>query len=133
MDKIHKIFVIEDNRTENLLFKLALSSIENVEIKTFLTGTDLLHSLNEKPHIVIVDVMLPDIQGYDLIKAIKEYNQKINVIVLSGQTDVELIGKIQSLGIYNYIVKSEECLKYLEDVIKNLLIIINHKEKTENI
>jgi len=126
-----KIFVIEDNKTEGMLLKLCLGALKNVTINNYLNGTDLLNDLHEKPDIVIADLMLPDIPGYDLVKAIKEFDQDIEVIVVSAQRDIELVARMQELGIFNYIVKSEACIEYLQKVIENLLIVLDTKQKNE--
>jgi CheY-like chemotaxis protein len=114
-----KVFLIEDNRTEGMLLK----------VTSFITGKDLLDNLSQNPDIVIADLMLPDIDGYDLIKLIKNYNKNIRIVVVSAQKDVELIAKIQEQGVFNYLVKSEACIKYLQQVIEELIIVINTSQK----
>ncbi|MBS4014102.1 MAG: response regulator [Bacteroidetes bacterium] len=123
-----KIFVIEDNKTEGMLLKLCLSSIANVSISNFTNGSDLLNSISENPDIVIVDLMLPDISGIELIKRIKNFNPKINVIVVSAQRDIDVVAKTQELGVYNYLVKSETCIEYLQQVISNLITLLDLRD-----
>ena len=123
-----KIFVIEDNKTEGMLLKLCLSSISNVSITNYSRGGDLLNSLNENPDIVIADLMLPDISGIELIKKTLEYNPKINVIVVSAQRDIDVVAKVQELGVYNYLVKSETCIEYLQKVISNLITLLDLRD-----
>ena len=127
-----KIFLIEDNRTEGMLLKLSLGSIENLCITTFSKGKDLIDNLNQDPDIVIVDLMLPDISGYELIKIISEYDPEIKIVVVSAQKDIDLIAKIQEMGVYNYLVKSEGCIQYLHQVIEDLIIVMDHKENQKN-
>jgi CheY-like chemotaxis protein len=124
-----KVFLIEDNRTEGMLLKLSLGSIESIKVTSFITGKDLLDNLSQNPDIVIADLMLPDIDGYDLIKLIRNYNKNIRIVVVSAQKDVELIAKIQEQGVFNYLVKSEACIKYLQQVIEELIIVINTGHK----
>lgn len=126
-----KIFVIEDNKTEGMLLKLCLGSLKNVIISNYLNGTDLLNDLHQNPDIVIADLMLPDIPGYDLVKSVKEYDSEIEVVVVSAQRDIELVARMQELNIFNYIVKSESCIEYLQKVIKNLLIVLEIKQKNK--
>lgn len=130
--KKRKIFLIEDNRTEGMLLKLSLGSIDNLSITTFSKGKDLIDNLNQDPDIVIVDLMLPDISGYELIKIITEYNPNIRMVVVSAQRDIDLIAKIQEIGVYNYLVKSEGCIQYLHQVIEDLIIVMDYKEKLED-
>ncbi len=121
-----RLFVIEDNRTENMLIHLALSEIKNLTIKTFSTATQMLEHLPEQPDIVLVDLILPDMSGIELIKKIQAYNPRIRIVVVSAQRDIDVLAEVQSLGIFNYLVKSEMCLTYLHQVISELIILMNY-------
>lgn len=125
----YKIFVIEDNRTEGMLLQLALAEMENLEIRTFPNAQSMLERLHENPIIAIVDLVLPDMSGIELIKKIKAQNENIRIVVVSAQRNIDLIADLQAQGIYNYLIKSEACLTYLHDVIADLLIIIKHKNQ----
>jgi len=123
-----QIFVIEDNKTEGMLLKLCLGSMKNISVTNFTYGEDLIKNLDKEPEIIIADMMLPDIQGEDLIHTIKESCPKTEVIVVSAQKDTELIAKVQRLGVYNYLVKSETCMESLQKAIEDLTFLIdNHR------
>ena len=121
----HKIFIVEDNRTEGLMMQLAFSGIENIEIAYFSNGKDLLENLHKAPDIVIVDMVLPDIHGLSIIKEIKKVQPKAKIVVMSADERAGLIAQAQSEGIFNYIVKGESCLRYLKLVMEDLLIILD--------
>lgn len=125
----YKLFVIEDNRTEGMLLQLALAEVEGLGIKTFPNGQSMLDKLHEAPDIAIVDLILPDMSGMELIRRIKAQSANTRIVVVSAQRNIELIAELQAEGIYNYLVKSEACLAYLNHVIEDLLIIINHKSE----
>jgi two-component system, chemotaxis family, chemotaxis protein CheY len=129
MEKIKqkKIFVIEDNKTEGMLLKLCLGSIKNVVISNFTLGQDLLDHLDQNPEIVIADMMLPDISGEEMVAAIRENNPKTEIIVVSAQKDIDLVARLQELGIFNYLVKSETCMESLQKSIDDLTFLIDHK------
>jgi two-component system, chemotaxis family, chemotaxis protein CheY len=131
MEKVKqkKVFVIEDNKTEGMLLKLCLGSIKNITISNFTLGQEMLDKLKEDPEIVIADMMLPDISGEELVMAIRENNPKTEIIVVSAQKDVDLIARLQELGIYNYLVKSETCMETLQKTIDDLTFLIDHKRK----
>lgn len=122
-----KVFVIEDNRTESMLLRLALSEVGNLEIKTFANATSMLKEITEKPHIAIIDLNLPDMNGLELIKKIKVQSPETRMVVVSAQRDMDVLAKVQEEGVFNYLVKSEACLTYLSHVIEELLIVIRHK------
>jgi len=121
------IYVIEDNKTEGMLLKLCLGAINNIHIKTFTNGLDLLNVLHEKPSIVIVDIMLPDMSGEVLIRKIRNSHPETEVIVVSAQKDIDLIARVQEMSVFNYIVKSEACMEYLRKTIEDLIFLIDHK------
>ncbi|MFA6923469.1 MAG: response regulator [Bacteroidales bacterium] len=132
MEKI-KIFLVEDNRTENILLKLSLSSFTNISTQSFTNGKALINNLTSSPDIVIVDLMLPDISGLDLIKMIKEYDENIKIIVVSAQKDVDYIAKVQAEGIYNYIVKCDKCIENLHNTISELITILKCRKTLKDI
>ncbi len=130
--KKYKLFVIEDNRTEGLLLQLALSGIEDLEVRNFDLGNKLLEALPEKPDIVIADLNLPDINGLDLIRKIRAFDENIRIVVVSAQRDMDVLAEAQAEGVYNYLMKSEACLTYLNRVIKELLIVLKYHAFEEN-
>ena len=123
-----KVFLIEDNQTEGLLLKLALSANQELDIEHFTTAENMRKSMDQNPAIALVDINLPDIDGLELIKELKQHNPDIKIVVISAQRDVDTIAKIQEEGVYNYLVKSEGVLVYLKQVISDLLIILKHQE-----
>ena len=121
------VFLIEDNQTEGMLLKLALSSNPDLDIEHFTNAKDMFEKINEKPSIALVDINLPDINGLELIQKLKAQLPEIKIIVISAQRDVDMIAQIQEEGVYNYLVKSEGVLAYLKKVISDLLIILKNK------
>lgn len=120
----HKIFFLEDNRTQILVLKLAFSGFENVDVSYFSTGNELLEAIGEQPDIAIIDLMLPDIDGLDLIKIVKEKSPDTKIVVISAQEDVNIIAAAQREKVFNYVVKSESALPYLRQVIEDLITVI---------
>lgn len=125
-----QIYVIEDNKTEGMLLKLCLGAINNIYIKNFSHGFDLLNSMHEKPHVVLVDMMLPDITGEELIRKIRHEYPETEIIVISAQKDIDVIARVQEMNVYNYIVKSEACMEYLRKSIEDLIFLLDHKYKS---
>lgn len=100
-----KILVVEDEFSINDTLKFALTK-ENYEIKGAYNGESALKVFEEfKPHLVLLDIMLPDISGFELCKIM---NQKSYVVMLTARDDV--IDKIlgMELGADDYITKPFE-------------------------
>lgn len=126
-----KIFFIEDNRTEVMLLKLAFSGLKNIDVHYFSTGKELLDHLENRPEIIVVDLLLPDISGLDIIHKVKAFNPEIEIVVLSAQEEIDVVAETQKAGVFNYIVKNESSLKYLRKVLEDLLILLSHRKSTD--
>lgn len=80
-----KIFLVEDEKT---LSDLLVSYLTNAEynVITFNNGLDAKNAILEKPSLWILDIMLPGIDGYSLIKEIKNNTPEIPVIFMSARS-----------------------------------------------
>ena len=123
----HKVFLIEDNPTEGFLLRLALSNVPNLEMSHFKTGAELMEHVTENPSVAIVDLNLPDINGLDLVKAIKAQSPKTKIIVVSAQREVDVIATVQAEGTPYYLVKSDSCLKNLKVIVEDFLFSVEHQ------
>lgn len=79
-----KIYLVEDEKSLNVLLEKYLQR-EGYEVTTFLDGNSAMQRIKDLPDLWILDIMLPDIDGYELIKAIKQYNQNTPVIFISAR------------------------------------------------
>ena len=79
-----KIFLVED---EKLLVDLLTSYIKEAGncIKSFHNGLDAKNSILEKPDLWVLDIMLPGMDGYALIKEIKSKTPDVPVIFMSAR------------------------------------------------
>ena len=82
-----------------------------------------------RPDLILMDVNMPDIDGYEAIKSLKadERYSEIPVIFLTGNSDRESVVKGLSLGAVDYVVKPFTSAKLVESIEFHL----NAKEKTE--
>ncbi|WP_297638416.1 response regulator transcription factor [uncultured Clostridium sp.] len=79
-----KIYLVEDEVNLGLLLEKYLT-VEGYEVKIFNNGTDALMHVNSSPDLWVLDVMLPDIDGYSLIKEIKKINEDAKVLFMSAR------------------------------------------------
>lgn len=130
----NKVFVIEDD----LIFgKVVQRSIEQVDhtfdVRVFKTGHDFFANLHENPDIVSIDYNLPDMTGLDILKKVKEYNHDISTVILSGQDKVEVVVEAYTHGASQYIIKNDNALVELSNVVKNLSNQVNLKKEVEEL
>jgi two-component system, NtrC family, response regulator AtoC len=115
-----KIFVVEDSEWYNKLLVYTLSLNPDYEVKSFFNGADLLKCLHEAPDIVTLDYRLPDINGLEVLKRIKQENDNIFVILISEQGDIETVVELLKIGAYDYITKSEDIKDRLLNTVNNI-------------
>jgi DNA-binding NtrC family response regulator len=89
-------------------------------VKTFTNGTDALNSLSEEPSLILLDIMLPDINGNEVLRKIKSFNEHLPVIMLSAQGSVEVALESIRLGAFDYFPKPIDQNR-LEPAIKNAI------------
>lgn len=78
------IFLVEDELNLNQILTSYLQK-EGWQVSSFTEGEAALQALNERPHLWILDIMLPDIDGYQLIRRIKEISPDVPVIFISAR------------------------------------------------
>ncbi|MGC8741334.1 MAG: response regulator [Candidatus Sumerlaeaceae bacterium] len=107
MGKKRKILAVDDELDLLLIIKTALSS-EGFEVMTATNGPDALAMAeDEKPDLIILDVMMPEMNGFEVLQALRESvtTERIPVIMLTGVSEREKIRDALSAGIDYYIVK----------------------------
>src|SRR5690606_4070449 len=60
-----------------------------------------------KIDVILLDLMLPFLQGEALVEKMQEHSGDIPIIILTGYTDIELARKILSMGISDFMIKDE--------------------------
>jgi len=136
-----KILIIEDDRAISDLIRLNLN-MAGYESRQALSGNEALKVLeNYVPNLILLDVMLPDMDGFELLEKIR--SSEIPVIFLTARNSLSDKVKGLKTGAEDYIVKPFEAVELLariEVVLrrfdnKNGLIIyenleINYEERT---
>ncbi|MHB9097761.1 MAG: response regulator [Syntrophales bacterium] len=109
-DKI-KILIVEDDHTTRLLYDKGLFN-EVFDKKMAVSGKEALLVYSEwHPDIIVLDIYLPEITGYQILKTIRTIieDEKTTIVMatsLHGSEDVESCMK---LGVEGYIVKPFQC------------------------
>jgi len=76
------------------------------EVKTAIDGKSALELvLSFMPHFVILDVMIPDMSGIEILKEVKEIDSSIRAIMISGMHDLRVAKEAIELGAIDYLPK----------------------------
>ncbi len=99
-----KIYLVEDDKNLNLVLTSYLEK-EGWQISSFLTGEDAKEAISTPPDLWILDIMLPDIDGYQLLQQIKLTSPNIPVIFISARdADIDRVLGLE-LGSDDYLSK----------------------------
>jgi two-component system response regulator CssR len=80
------IYLVEDEKSLNVLLEKYLQK-EGYLVTSFFDGSSAMSRIKDMPDLWILDIMLPDIDGYQIIKAVKEYNSNTPVIFMSARNE----------------------------------------------
>ncbi len=101
---MYKVYLVEDDSNLNLVLTTYLER-EGWEVKSFLNGLDAEKFISSPPDLWILDIMLPDIDGYELIRRIKDKDQQTPVIFISARdADIDRVVGLE-LGSDDYLPK----------------------------
>lgn len=122
MDPISKnILIIED---EEPVAKVLRDKLKNAgyNVQFFLTASEALGALKKDNfNLIILDIILPNMDGFQFLEEIKKRNINVPVIVTSNLGSEEDMEKAKSLGAKYYIVKAETTMDEMANRIKRFL------------
>lgn len=132
---MYKIALVEDEIDLNKLIKAYLEKAD-YEVVSYTKGIDAINNINDDINLWILDIMLSDdISGYDIIKKIRENNDKVPVIFTSARDkDLDKIIGLE-LGSDDYITKPyspKELVLRVNNIIKRVYSESSEKIKYEN-
>ncbi len=119
----YRILIIDDDVDICMLLKRFFER-NNYDVKIAFKGMEGIDIVkNEKIDLVLTDFRLPDKDGFQMIEAIKNINETLPIIVITGYSDVNQAVKVIRLGAYEYVTKPiypEEILLLVQDALRKL-------------
>jgi len=111
-DKRLGVMVVDDDQSVRELLDTILK--EKYTVMTAATGEAALQTLDKvEVNVVLLDLGLPDREGMDILKTIKERYPDIEVMIISVVKDIEMVVRAMKLGAYHYITKDFDCEEVL--------------------
>jgi len=126
---LHKIWIADDDEAIRLVLEESLSS-SGFKTKSFSSADDLVKSLeNNQPDLIITDVQMPGMLGYDLLKHINNNFENLPVIIMTAFADMQAAVESFGGGAFEYIPKPFD----LEDAIEIIQRALEEKPKTKGL
>lgn len=143
MDQFCKILIVDDE----FIMRQGIKHILDWEKEGFQiigqasNGQEAIEFIKKNPpHIVISDIMMPQINGIELAKFIQTHYPQIQIIILSSYSDFEYVKSSFQYGAVDYILKPSlnpkellQTLKKSLSKISNLTLLSNNITHTKNI
>jgi len=102
---VPKVWIADDDEAIRMVLEEGLKSAD-LEIVTFADADSLIDALNnDKPDLIISDIKMPGMHGYDLLKHIKNNYEKLPVIIMTAFTDMQAAIDSYGGGAFEYIPK----------------------------
>jgi DNA-binding response OmpR family regulator len=99
-----KLLVIDDDSAVTDLLSLLLRS-HGFEVGATNNSTEGLSMIRDNsPDVVILDLMMPDMDGWQICKAVREFSQ-VPIIILSALNDPSMIASVLDAGADDYLTK----------------------------
>ncbi|WP_283153705.1 response regulator transcription factor [Guptibacillus hwajinpoensis] len=117
-----RILLVDDEKHILQFLEMGLAN-EGYKVKTAAEGMSAVTLVKEfKPHVTILDVMMPGINGFEVCKMIRKSGVQTSVIMLTAKDEVDDRVKGLSLGADDYVVKPfsfEELLARIQARLRN--------------
>jgi DNA-binding response OmpR family regulator len=115
-EKTAKVLVVDDERAVCNMLKKFLTK-KGYSVNTALSGKEAIKAIRkEKPHVVLLDIRMPGIDGVETLKRIRKLNKNIGIVMITAVKEDETGRRCLKLGAYDYITKPLS-LDYLENVL----------------
>ena len=120
MNKKVRVLIAEDNCRMRGYIASRLSSSNRVEVVGEVDcGRDVLRLVEEKsPDVLTLDMMLPDVNGDEVICLLREKASQVRILAISGYYSQELVSHLFDLGADAYLCKDDVFKLLPEAVIK---------------
>ena len=116
-----QIIIAEDDNWYSEFLEYHLTLLHKHNIQKVKTASDLFTHLKSKPDLITLDYNLPDYKGDEILKRIKLESPNTEVILVSGQNDVETAIQLIENGAFDYIVKNDSSKHRISRSLNNLL------------
>ena len=123
MSKKYSILVIDDEIEILDMLSRFLNRNSNFSVQTFSNPVSALSSINNntKYDLVLLDIVMPQMNGLDVLEKLKEINSDQKVIMMTAYSTLDKVLKSHKIGATNYVMKPFSSLDALEKKVVEVL------------
>ena len=123
MSKKYSILVIDDEIEILDMLSRFLNRNPNFTVQTFSNPVSALSSINNntKYDLVLLDIIMPQMNGLDVLEKLKDMNSDQKVIMMTAYSTLDKVLKSHKIGATNYVMKPFSSLDSLEKKVVEVL------------
>ena len=114
------IFIVDDEQAISKLLSFWVKDKWGYDVEVFSNSEAMLKNMSAKPDIILLDIMLPGLDGIETLQRIKQIDENLPVIMLSAQGSIEVAVDSLRDGAYDYFPKPIDQQR-LELAVKNAI------------
>ncbi|WP_178983271.1 hybrid sensor histidine kinase/response regulator [Winogradskyella helgolandensis] len=123
------VLIVDDNKINLLITKKNIEKIEGYTCQTISNGKEAISIVKEKDFdLILMDINMPDMDGYDVTKHIRMFNPNIPILALTALNSNEISTKAETAGIDQIITKP-----YIFDDFKAIITSYGNKQNQRGI
>lgn len=119
--KTYNIAVVDDENEILSMIQRFLSRNAQFNVNTFSNPVVALDSIDEKTDIVLLDIMMPQMNGLDVLEKIMSKNPNQKVIMMTAYSTLDKVLKSHKQGATHYLMKPFDSLASIEKKILEVI------------
>ncbi len=120
-DKVYKIAVVDDETEILNMISRFLNRSGKYSVTTYSNPVTAVDSIDETYDVVLLDIMMPQMNGLDALEKIMEKNPDQKVIMMTAYSTLDKVLKSHKEGAIHYLMKPFDSLQALESKIQDVL------------
>lgn len=112
-----KFFIVDDDPFSRMLYRQHLMNLGYKNNILFDNGRDCIDKIGLQPDLVLLDYDMPQYNGVEVIKKIKKINPNIQLVIISGINNSDIVTEAMKHGAIDFIIKGEKDLEMISNVI----------------
>src|SRR5512143_3577250 len=116
-----KILVVDDEPDIVTVLSKILEMAGHSVSKAYSGSEAVQMAKEEEPSLMLLDYMMPDINGLDVLRAVKEFSPDIYVVMVTGRGSEEVAATVMKAGASDYVIKpfvKDQILSVVRDTLK---------------
>lgn len=114
----YTILIVEDDEDFNFILKTKFES-EGFSVETAKNAIDGINLAEQKkPSIILTDVLMPNMNGIEMAKSIRESGNNVPIVFMTNLKDIDYVKEIQNSKDFSYIIKSDTRINEIVEKVR---------------